>query len=174
MSPIGSARSTAWQGAGGVGGATGPVMPKIVTVPRSWLFELTGSATIEVEAGFAFGIIVGGGNFDTNSAIGGTVHVANLNAPVCGNARFSALRTSQLVDLRHHRQSATPPPSSSITSLERAYCLYAVQLGVSDIRVSRALGLLAGAYADAGLDGASGRLADAIDAGAVSELLCGP
>ena len=43
------------------------------------------AASIQVHAGHPFGIIVGGGNFDTTAVIRGTVRIYNFRAPIAGD-----------------------------------------------------------------------------------------
>ncbi len=58
-------------------------------------FDLSGSASINVAAGYDWGIIVGGSNFDSSSQINGTVTVSNLVAPHLGfNGPYGLLRWS--------------------------------------------------------------------------------
>ncbi|MEQ8316081.1 MAG: GC-type dockerin domain-anchored protein [Phycisphaerales bacterium] len=54
----------------------------IVDQPDGGGFQYTGSVEIDVEAGMDFGIIVGGGNFDSNSVINGEVELTNFSRPL--------------------------------------------------------------------------------------------
>jgi hypothetical protein len=45
-------------------------------------FDLSGSATIAVEEGYDFGIVVGGSNYDSTSLLAGTVKLTNFS-PSC-------------------------------------------------------------------------------------------
>ncbi len=65
--------------------ADGPSGTTVVTLHDAAVgvpFDLSGSATIAVEEGYDFGIIVGGSNFDSNSQISGTVALSSFTAPV--------------------------------------------------------------------------------------------
>ncbi|MFI4881468.1 MAG: GC-type dockerin domain-anchored protein [Phycisphaerales bacterium JB064] len=54
----------------------------LVDQPDGAGFQYTGSVQIDVEAGMGFGIIVGGGNFDSNSVIHGEVELTNFSRPL--------------------------------------------------------------------------------------------
>jgi YDG domain/Putative Ig domain/Kelch motif/Galactose oxidase, central domain len=53
-------------------------------------FSVSGTATINVNQGDAFGWIVGGSNFDSNSVLNGTLTITNFSAPLGTPATFSA------------------------------------------------------------------------------------
>ncbi len=64
--------------------ADGPGGTQIITLSDGDApggFVVSGSASIAVNAGFAFGIIAGGSNFDSDSRLNGTITVTNLVAP---------------------------------------------------------------------------------------------
>ncbi len=62
--------------------SSGTTSMVIVNEPNSGGFAYNGSITIDVEAGMSFGIVVGGGNFDSNSVINGTVTLSNFQHPM--------------------------------------------------------------------------------------------
>lgn len=63
----------------------------VVDEPNGGGFTYNGSISIDVEAGMSFGVIAGGGNFDSNSQINGTVTLSNFEHPM-------ALRNAYAMD----------------------------------------------------------------------------
>src|SRR5262249_18670976 len=62
-------------------------------------FDYSGSTSITVNAGFGFGFIVGGSNFDSNSQINGTLTVSNLVTPASTDQRGVSRIINGTVDI---------------------------------------------------------------------------
>lgn len=87
-------------------------------------FEFTGEVTIDVEKGRPFGVVVGGGNFDSNSRIDGQVDITKFSAP---RVFDGPLRLESWANTGIEEGTTSTNPTSGPT--DRAEFSYNVDLG---------------------------------------------